>query len=628
MSKVHKRSYPLFFVPLLLLESLSLFGQGIDSTTTRSTIPQLQTAIEKVLLETKTPAVGLVMMEGDSVIWMAGLGMANLEEATKATEHTLFRIGSVSKMFVSLAVLKLQEEGLLSLDDQVRELVPEIEFHNPWEDTAPIVVSHLLEHTTGWDDLHMSEYALNDPDITLKEALDFHPHSRTSRWMPGTRMSYSNSGASVAAYIVEKITGKNFEDYIQDQFFDPMGMEAMTFFKSKKYQELGAVLYHDEKPQNYWHVAVRPSGSINASPKDMSKMLRFFINRGRVDSLTLISETSLKRMETPTTSSGAKGGLEYGYGLANYSTPHKAFVYQSHFGGVVGGQADISYLPGYGVGYVVMINSGNGHALQQISQLIRDFQTADLVAEPLESIESAVVANPDIAGYYVPINPRLQRNYFIERIMHVRNIQVQRNGHLVTRNFLGGVGQQYVPHTKSTFTSPATGRIGLVHVSDPLAGAVVHEGTLVLEPISPILAYGQFGFGLIWVVYTAVSLFIGSYYFIAHMRGRKFGTSRIDMGLFPYLASVCLVTIIVAGFFLSSNTLQLLGTVNPISVWIMFATLGFSFASVWSLINLIRKRHVAVSPTIYWHLLILSGLHTSVAIYLFSHGIIGLRTWG
>ena len=66
-------------------------------------------------------------------------------------------------MFVSLAILKLQEEGRISLKDKVRDLVPEIEFKNPWEETSPILVGHLLEHTSGWDDVHFTEYANNDP---------------------------------------------------------------------------------------------------------------------------------------------------------------------------------------------------------------------------------------------------------------------------------------------------------------------------------------------------------------------------------------------------------------------------------------------------------------------------------
>ena len=86
----------------------------------------------------------------------------------------------------------------------------------------------LMEHTTGFDDLHFPEW-VDDPEITLAEGLARHPHSRVSRWQPGTHMSYSNSGPSIAAYVVEKITGKDFEDYVREHVFDPLGMESSTF---------------------------------------------------------------------------------------------------------------------------------------------------------------------------------------------------------------------------------------------------------------------------------------------------------------------------------------------------------------------------------------------------------------
>ena len=92
-------------------------------------------------------------------------------------------------------------------------------------------VVDLLEHTTGWDDSHLREYAKAAPaTMGVREALDYDHHSRTSRWSPGTRMAYCNSGPPVAAYIVEKLTGQRFEDYVTQNFFEPMGMKTATYF--------------------------------------------------------------------------------------------------------------------------------------------------------------------------------------------------------------------------------------------------------------------------------------------------------------------------------------------------------------------------------------------------------------
>ena len=107
----------------------------------------------------------------------------------------------------------------------------EVWFENRFEKSNPVKVVNLLEHTTGWDDVHFREYAKDAPSISLLEAFNFDHSSRISRWPPSTRMAYCNSGPPVAAYIIEKITGKNFEQYIEDNFFIPIGMKTATFFE-------------------------------------------------------------------------------------------------------------------------------------------------------------------------------------------------------------------------------------------------------------------------------------------------------------------------------------------------------------------------------------------------------------
>jgi CubicO group peptidase (beta-lactamase class C family) len=92
-------------------------------------------------------------------------------QQSRATADTLFRIGSTSKVFVSLSILMLVDQGKLSLDDPVHKLAPEVWFDNPWESSDPVRAVNLLEHTTGWDDLHFREYAKQAPDsMSLREA--------------------------------------------------------------------------------------------------------------------------------------------------------------------------------------------------------------------------------------------------------------------------------------------------------------------------------------------------------------------------------------------------------------------------------------------------------------------------
>src|SRR5215469_14123347 len=123
------------------------------------TLDELQTAIGKILTATHTPGAGLAIVTRDRILLEGGIGKADLATGRAPTADTLFRIGSVSKAFASLSILKLAEQGRLNLNDPVRKYAPEVVYQNPWESTDPIRIVHLLEHTTGWDDIHLAEYA-------------------------------------------------------------------------------------------------------------------------------------------------------------------------------------------------------------------------------------------------------------------------------------------------------------------------------------------------------------------------------------------------------------------------------------------------------------------------------------
>ncbi len=200
-----------FIAPLLVscLAVSACLAQAKKDDTPKpaQSIAELRQQLEKILADSHTPGMSVTIVHRDGPEWVAGLGKSDVATNHAATDETLFRIGSTSKAFASLSILKLANEGKLSLLDPVRKLAPEIWFENRWEATDPVRVVDLLEHTTGWDDMHLREYAKDAKGMTLREGLDYYHHSRYSRWRPGTRMSYCNSGPAVAAYIVEKITG-------------------------------------------------------------------------------------------------------------------------------------------------------------------------------------------------------------------------------------------------------------------------------------------------------------------------------------------------------------------------------------------------------------------------------------
>ncbi len=152
-------------VLLGLLAGVCLAADKEQAPKPAQSIPELQQQLEKILKDNHVPGVSVAIVKRDGPEWVVGLGLADVASKTPVTADTQFRIGSTSKAFASLSILKLANEGKLSLTDSVHKLAPEVWFENPWEATNPVLVVDLLEHTTGWDDLHLREYAKDAPAI-------------------------------------------------------------------------------------------------------------------------------------------------------------------------------------------------------------------------------------------------------------------------------------------------------------------------------------------------------------------------------------------------------------------------------------------------------------------------------
>src|SRR5688500_14570877 len=132
------------------------------STAARADAPprtsdELRARIDTILVRERIPGAGIALVADGQIVWSGGVGLADRETRRPVDADTLFRVGSITKTFIALAVMKLVEEGRLDLDARVADLAPEIEMENAWADEAPVTVAHLLEHTAGFDDMRPNE---------------------------------------------------------------------------------------------------------------------------------------------------------------------------------------------------------------------------------------------------------------------------------------------------------------------------------------------------------------------------------------------------------------------------------------------------------------------------------------
>jgi CubicO group peptidase (beta-lactamase class C family) len=616
----------------LLLVALSLSAAmppAKEKAKTAQSIAELQLKLEKIMADTHTPGVSVAIVHRDGPEWVAGLGKANVAANAPVTDATLFRIGSTSKAFASLSILKLASEGKLSLMDPVRKLAPEIWFENRWEASDPVLVVDLLEHTTGWDDMHLAEYAKDAKGMTLRQGLDYYKHSRYSRWPPGTRMAYCNSGPPMAAYIVEKITGQRFEDYVTQNFFLPIGMTTATY--SEQPSPALTTLYHSDgkTPYPYWNILERPAGAINASARDMAAYVLFYLNRGLVGGKEVAPASLIDRMETPTRTWAAQQGLKTGYGLSNYTTIHDGFVYHGHNGGVGGGLTEMAYLPEYGVGYFCSINAGSGEAFGKIGEAIRGYITRGLTPPGVPAAGTLPADAQTYAGWYEPDSPRNQFTYFMERL-GLRRVRFA-HGNLETASALGLLDDTFVPVSGEQFRYlPLAGRpepIATVALLTPNDEGRFIQMSETWKRMPAWMAIGEIAI-MVWFVLALVAILLyAPFWVVGGLRKRLRRPAERAIRLWPLIATLSLVLTVLIFQRASSDLIARLGNVTAWSVGLCVSTLLFGIAAAASVLALLLARRKEVRRLVYWGSVAVIVPLAIVAVYFAYWGVIGVRMW-
>ncbi len=595
-------------------------------------IDELRQQIEKIMKDTHTPGISVAIVHKNGPEWVTGMGIADVASGRPTTADTLFRIGSTSKAFASFSILLLADQGKVSLNDPVHKIVPDVWYENRWEASDPIRVANVLEHTTGWDDLHFREYAKQAPDsMTLREGLDYDHHSRTSRWRPGTRAAYCNSGPPVAAYIVEKLTGQRFEDFVQQNLFTPIGMKTATYFEPAA--GTATTLYHDDgkTPFSYWHILMRPAGAINASANDMAAYVQFYLNRGAVGGKQVVPAADLDRMESPTTTWAAKDGMKAGYGLSNYWSVEEGFVYHGHDGGVEGGLTDMSYMPDYGVGYFFSMNTGSGDAFEKIGKAIRAYLTHQLNKPALPAVAALPPNSAAYAGWYEPDSPRDEMTHFLERLAGLSCIRF-RDGKLVTYG-LGQWNETYLPVAGTQFR----------HVSkkdppDPVAtldllppndeGRFIQSGIMTtLRQVPAWLAIGEVLLTAFVILSIVAILIYAPFWILGGLSQRRRRPAERAMRLWPLLSVLSLIAFVVIFAVCLDDLIGRMGALTGWSFALFLMTIAFALASVASALSIWRSPKEGVRPSVRrFSILVTTALLIATA-YLAYWGIIGLRTW-
>jgi CubicO group peptidase (beta-lactamase class C family) len=393
----------------LLVVGGAALAQDEVSTVAPQTRSELINALDDVLEASPIPGAQIVLIEDGEVSLSYTFGVSNREAETPVTQNTVFRAGSISKSFIGVALMMAAEDGLLSLDMRVADAAPDVEFINPWEDTDPLTLAHVMEHTAGFYDISLQEFLMNDPGITIAEGLAINPRNRISRWRPGTYQSYANSGPPIAAHALELVRDQDYDTILRESVLRPLGMEGSDLQLTRAVERRISNSYTEslDGPVPYFHILMRPSGALNTTALELSQFVRMLIGRGAVDGVRLLSPESVDRIERSETLEAVQFyGLDATYGLGNGPVYHDSLVFRGHGGSIDAFNATYAYAPELRDGYVIMLNGDDSRAAQTLAEtlanyILRDFEP-DLPT-PYDVDQDELAA---YAGYYYSRTPR------------------------------------------------------------------------------------------------------------------------------------------------------------------------------------------------------------------------------
>lgn len=319
------RSFYLLFT--VLLSSLALTAQTVDYDAAMS-----------IYHTENSPGAAAIVVKDGKIVYHKAFGMASMELGVPMKKDNVFRIGSITKQFTSAAILKLAEEGKLTLDDELTKFLPDYPTQG-----KKITVHQLLNHTSGiqsYTDMIAWTEETRRKDFTPEAMVDFFANAPMLS-EPGKEWSYNNSGYFLLGMIIEKASGMSYEDYVETQFFEPLGMTSSRYGHPDEITARRAQGYMptDEGYQNATYLSMTQpyaAGSLLSTVEDLSKWY-LAVAAGKV-----ISKESLGKAITPTVL--ADGSTEnYGYGLSIVDI--KGSKGYGHGGGINGFLTASTYLP-------------------------------------------------------------------------------------------------------------------------------------------------------------------------------------------------------------------------------------------------------------------------------------------
>ncbi len=339
--------------------------------------------IESSMKAWKVPGVAVAIVHDQSVVFLKGFGVRNIQTKQPVTPDTIFDIGSCTKAFTSAAVAMLVDEGKMQWDGKVNKYIPLFHLYDPLADEN-VTIRDLLAHRTGVPGTDLLWYGA---PFTQKEIIQRVAFAKPNIGFRAG-FQYQNVMYAAAGYAVGEVAGKTWDDFVRQRLFEPLGMRDSDTSAVDAQRAPDFASPHTEKKDGSVEVIpwknidnVAPAGAINSSVADMAHWIMFQLHDGVYDGKRLISEKNMKAMHTPQIVVPPGGeiptvffpdSMQLSYGMGWFIQDYRGHQLILHPGDIDGFSALVALIPEILTGYVVLINLGGGTYRQVLGYHIAD----------------------------------------------------------------------------------------------------------------------------------------------------------------------------------------------------------------------------------------------------------------
>lgn len=364
---------------ILVFSILLLLSSGGAVVTTPSGIPLagLEAFVDDYVKEyigQQTVGASVVVVKDGQVVLSKGYGYADVEKQIPVSPDTVMEWGSISKLTVWTSVMQLAEQGKIDLNEDIRKLLPE-NFLTKLKYKDPLTMLNLMNHNAGFEE-YMFDMAYQSPGEvrSLEEGLQLAQPAQIYR--PGEVVAYSNYGNSLAAYIVERISGQPFHEYVQQHIFDPLGMKHSIAYSVV--EDRPELLEHKAKgyffegkgsfKQGAWnYMSMYPNGGNNGTAEDLAKFAMAFLPAAGEQSPLFGKPGTLSTMLTQSYTA-AEGMPGIAHGFWEYPGNHRTL---GHGGNTIAFATNLQIVPEDRFAVVIMTNqAGESHIVHGLAKEI------------------------------------------------------------------------------------------------------------------------------------------------------------------------------------------------------------------------------------------------------------------